>query len=371
MEKILVLHMFREIEMGGIQIFLKNIYENIDRNQIQFDFLVNSKGELDDDFRKLGSNIYYIPNFKEVGPVKYKKELDNFFKQHKEYKIVHIHFDQFGGLIGEVARKNNIETIILHAHIVGNNTSILGKIYKRSLQGKIYRYITDYLACSTNAAQWLFKKKANQAKIVYNGIKINDFKYNDELRTKVRNSMNINKDTIVFGHVGRMTKEKNQKLVIDIFNEYYLSNSNSLLILVGDGNDFEDVKSYAKTKTCSKKIIFLGNRNDVNKLYNAFDILLFPSQFEGLGIALIEAQVNGITCFSSTNVPKETKISDNIYYISLKKTPREWTNIIKEKYKKTNRKEIFDKIHKDKYDIKVVSSDLLEFYKKKYDKSNI
>ena len=159
-EKILVLHMVRELEVGGIQSLIMNIYNNIDRDKIQFDFLTSADGVLDSNFENMGSTIHHIPYITKVGPIKYKKELKKFFETHKEYKILHLHFDQLSGLIAEVARKCGVEIIISHAHIINNSTNIIGKIYKKTLQNKLLKNVTNYLACSKKAANWLFKRKS-------------------------------------------------------------------------------------------------------------------------------------------------------------------------------------------------------------------
>lgn len=362
--KIKILHMVRELEIGGIQSLIINIYEHIDKEEFQFDFLVSSKGVLDEKLKKMGSKIFYTPYITEVGPYKYSKNLEKFFLEHTEYKIIHLHFDQFSGLIAKISRKMGIKVIISHAHIMNNTTNFLGKLYKKYLQKDLIKYSTNYLACSRSAAQWLFKEMANEAIILKNGINIEKFKFDVNERKKIRQQLGIDETTIVYGNIGRLSKEKNQEFVIKIFQELCKVNNDSVLIIVGEGDLRKKLERKIKNLNLQDKILLLGNRKNVASIYSAMDILIFPSLFEGLGIALIEAQMCGVQCYASSIIPKETNITKHIKYIDLKCSAKEWANIILNNELDVIECRLKKTISNSDYDIKNTAKFLTDFYKK-------
>lgn len=365
-KKVLVLHIFRELEIGGIQSFLYNIYSSIS-TEVKFDFLVSSKGIFEEDFIKLGSKVFYIPYITKVGPLEYKKQLKQFLCSHPEYQIIHIHFDQLSGLVAQAASECGKKYIICHSHTISNNANIFGKIYKMYLRHKIDRYATNLLACSKNASKWLFKKQSSQAKIIYNGINQKKYYYNEKNRKVIRKKYNINENSVVLGCVGRICKEKNYMFLLKVFEKYLLINENSFLMIVGDGNYKDKIIKYAKNKKILNKIIFTGFTFETEKYYSAMDIFIFPSLHEGLGISVVEAQISGLYCLVSDVLPNEVKITNNISFISLTKKPLHWANCIEEHHFKIARKEIINNLINNNYDIKNVSKDLSKIYLKMWE----
>jgi len=359
-KKIKILHMFRELEIGGIQSFVGNIYNNMDRNLFQFDFLVSSQGVLDEEYLKKGSKIHYIPYVTQVGPFKYKRNLINFFNEHKEYDILHIHFDKFSGLIAETAKECGVKTIICHSHTISNETSLIGKIYKNYLQCKIVPNATNLFACSEKAAKYLFKKDYKKVEIIYNGIDLEKFKYNCEKRKIIRKKYNIKDSDIVIGCVGRLSKEKNHKFLLKVLKELVKKDNNYRLLLVGDGEEREKLIKLANKLEISDKVIFALSQKNTVDFYSAMDMFVLPSLHEGLGIVLIEAQANGLPCIASTMIPKEADASDEVLFISLNKKIDFWVTEIIEKNKK--RKDYTNHLIKKGYDIKFVSKKLEQVY---------
>lgn len=361
-----VLHVVGGMNQGGVENFLMNVYRKIDRNKIQFDFLVNREGVFDEEIKSLGGNLYFIPALQHVGQIKYTENLDKFFKQHKEYKIVHSHINQVTGLILERANKANIPVRIAHSHGSQSSKNLIVKAYKDYLGKKILKNATLFFACSEMAAKWLFKEKSKDAIIINNGIEMEKFLYTEEKRNKIRKDLSIREDDTVIGNISRLSKVKNHMFLIDIFYEYQKKNPKSYLILVGDGKLRKKIENKVKKMKIEKNVKILGSRVDTDYLYSAFDYFVFPSLNEGLGIALIEAQVSGLKCFASDKViPKTTKITENIEYLLLSKGSQYWAKHIYSKDKEKDRCNIsIYEIKNSGYDIKDVVNKLQKIYEK-------
>lgn len=355
-----VLHILGGMNQGGVENFIMNVYRNIDRQEIQFDFLVNRQGFFDDEIKKLGGNIYFIPSLQKVGQIIYTINLDNFFKQHTEYKIVHSHLNQVSGLILERANKANIPVRIAHSHSSQTNKNLIVRLYKNFLGKKILKNATYFLACSDIAAKWLYKEKSKEAIIVRNGIEIEKFLYLEEKRKKIRKMLDIEENDLVIGNIARFVEAKNHTFLIDIFFEYQKKNPNSYLVLVGRGKLKQKIQNKVEKLGIKDKVKFLDVREDTDYLYCSFDCFVLPSLYEGLGIVLIEAQVSGLTCYTSDKVvPKEAKISDNLEYIELSKGAKYWAEKINKSDKRYKNNNI-----SEEYNIHNVVNKLMEIYKK-------
>ena len=314
MKKIRVLHVVRKMGFGGIETFLMSIYRNIDKEKVQFDFLVNEKGEFDQEIKSLGGNVFYIDYLGKVGPIKYKRNLFNFFKNNK-YNIVHSHYGQISGLILEAAKKAGVRIRIAHSHSTAiTKTNKLLMIYKKIIQRKINKNATLLLSCSDDASKFLFTNKANKAILIYNSIDIDNFIYNTEYRNIIRKQYDIKDNEILIGHVGRFCHQKNQTFLIEMFSKL---DKKYRLMLIGDGKDKEKIKSLIKENNLNNRVVIINANNEVNKYYSAMDLFCFPSNHEGLGIVSVEAQSNGLPCLVSNKVPKEVKVNDNLYFLDL------------------------------------------------------
>lgn len=368
-EPIRVLHVVRYLEQGGIQNLLLNLYRKIDKSQIQFDFLVSGKGFFDDEVKSLGGIIYTIPYISDIGVNKYQKELEKFFKEHKEYKIVHCHLNQLSGVVLESAKKCNIPVRIAHAHTTKNTNNIIAKIYKSYLQKKINPNATHLFSCSEEAARWMFGKRASEAQIINNGIDAERFIYSEEKNNSIRKELGINEDTVVVGHIGRFSKVKNHEFLLQIFEEYNKINANSVLLLIGAGELLENIKNQAKELGINDKVKFLGNRMDVDYLYSTFNCYVFPSLYEGISLTLIEAQCSGCNIIASDTVDKATDITGTINFKNLLETPKKWA----EEIENTNffqRNKKGEQVKNTKYNINVGVKEITNFYESVLNKTN-
>ena len=362
-EPIRILHIVQKMEAGGTQAFLMNLYRNIDRNKIQFDFLVEyeEKEFYDDEIISLGGKIYYTNFRKTLNVIKFKKTLSTILKEHPEYKIVHIHATAIGKICTDTAKKCGVKTIIAHTH--NNNAVKDWKYYPKILLRKLYTNgPTDFFACSEDAGRYTFKNK--KFTVIYNAIDIDKFLFKQEVREDFRRELNI-EDKFVIGNIGRLHKQKNQSFLIDIFNEIQKKKDNAILLILGKGPLKNELEEKVKNLGINSKVYFLENRKDIERAYQGMDVFVLPSLFEGLGIVAIEAQASGLPVIASTGVAKEANITNNIRNIDLNEPVDVWVEAIC-KAKVKNRRSIEDIIRNSKFNIKNNAKFLQEFYLKKY-----
>jgi len=326
-----VLQIVDHMGLGGIQAFIMNVYRNIDHTQVQFDFLLHkSEGNTyQNEIESLGGILYFVPS-RNQGILKNRKSLDKFFKQHSEYKIVHMHESSLSYIEPLVAAKNNnIPIRIIHSHSTRMGNNIIHRLLHIYHSWLIDKIATHYLACGELAGQWMYghSKVKNNFQIVYNGINLKQFEYNICIRDAVRNELHLG-DSKVFCHIGRFDAVKNHSFLLGIFNEIVKIHPNSKLILVGTGNLMNDIKEKAKMLNLSKQILFLGFRNDISRLVQATDALILPSFYEGFPVCAIEAQASGLPFVMSDNVSKEALIKSNSMALSLDLSPQEWAQNI-------------------------------------------
>ncbi len=360
MKPVVVLHMVREMELGGVQSLIMNVYRHIDRSKVQFHFLVNSHGFYDEEIKKLGGKVHYIPNIMKVGPFIYSKNLKSFFKKHPEYQILHTHFSHFSGLIVKIASKCNVSTIIVHAHTTSTDAKGIKLIYKNYIKKYITKYATDLFACGEVASKYIFGDAP--AVVIKNGIDVEKYIFSKEKREKYRKALKIRNDAIVIGSVGRICEVKNPFFLLKIFDEYVKLNSNSILLLIGDGPLVSKLENEIEEKKLEDKVIILKDVN-ASEYYSVMDYFLLPSLFEGLPFVLIEAQVNGIPILSSTAVPIESNVSGKIEYIDLEKGEKYWAQRIYNT--EATRYNEIKKIEESGYNIKTTAKKLEEFYLEK------
>ena len=356
-----VLHVVVNMNRGGAETFIMNVYRNIDRSKIQFDFLTCREGVFDEEITRLGGRIHRIPYVTDVGHFKYMKQLDSFFQKHNTYRIVHAHMDKMSGLVLRAAKKAEIPIRISHSHSTESEGTIFIKLYKWYIGLFIRANVTNSIACSNNAAKWLFNNQS--VKIVKNGINPEAFNYSAKQREQIRSILGINKDTFVVGHIGRFSPIKNHKYLINLFSKYLKHNRNGLLLLVGDGPLRKELEEQVQQLNIREKVIFTGVRSDVSDLIQSMDVLVFPSIHEGLPVTLIEAQGSGLPCIISDTISTEVDLGLNlIEFLSLENFG-EWIkrliSLSEEKIIRTSNLETFVQ---QGYSIKETATDLKEYY---------
>lgn len=340
---------------GGVESVVMNYYRNIDRSKIQFDFICDedSTNIPCAEIESLGGKVILIPPYQKV--IKYHKELKRVLKE-GNYKIVHSHINTLSVFSLFAAKCAGVPVRIAHSHSTTNKKEKNKNLMKQLLRpfGKVFA--TDYMCCSELAGRWLFGDKEYDKGNVYllnNAIDLDKFKYDEVVRREKRKELNIDDDTLVIGHVGRFVEQKNHRYLIDIFNEVHKQNEKSILLLVGQGPLMEEIKEKVKSLGIEDSVKFLGQRNDISELYQAIDLFLFPSLYEGLGMVVIEAQCSNLPCVVSTEVPETVKININIEFVDLSDDSSYWWLKIKKVLNDTfDRKMQIEKNKLSRYNIK-------------------
>ena len=341
-----------------------NYYRNIDKDKIQFHFLCDedSTNIPYEEIEKMGGKVIIIPPYQRL--FEYQKELYRIFKENN-YKIVHSHISTLSVFPLRIAKKAGVPIRIAHSHSTSNK-----KEWKRNLIKNILRpfsklYANQFFACSELSGRWLFGEKAfknGKIKIINNAIDLEKFKFNKEKRNEIRKKLKIDENIILIGHIGRFVTQKNHEFLIDVFDEIHRRKQNSKLILIGQGNLKENIIEKIKYLGLQDYVIFTGQTTNVSDYYNAMDIFVLPSLYEGLPVVGIEAQANGLLCEFSTDMTKETKVLNTTKFISLKETPENWANTILEDYKNFKRLDSFDEMTKKNFNIKEEAKKLEKYY---------
>ncbi|MDO5328812.1 MAG: glycosyltransferase [Coriobacteriia bacterium] len=361
-----VLHVINNMNCGGIEMLLMNLHRHINRNIIQFDYLLYSKDKcyFENEINDLGGKIFRVDKYTISNYFTFKQQINEFFKKHSEYRIVHGHILGSAHIYLKIANRYGCFTIA-HSHSAGPDLFTLKNILRKNNAKKTTHIAKYFMACSQDACNFYFGKSIGLDKrrfcILHNAIDINQYKFNIMLREKIQDKYDLSKDDIVMGHMGRFSPEKNHDYLIDIFYECYKKNNHYKLLLIGDGELRNTIETKVKKLGISNRVIFTGVVNNVPDLLQRIDLFVFPSFFEGLSVAAIEAQAAGLPCFLSKTITEENALTDRVYFLDIKKDPSFWCNQIMQ-CKYIDR----DKVNIDNlnnlYDISKVTKFLSDFY---------
>ncbi len=346
-------------QIGGIETFLMNYYNDIDTTKIQFDFVSHhSQMAYEQEIKEKGGIIHHIPAPKKH-PIKYFKTIQKIIKEHN-YQVVHIHMRSAANILPILAaKKSHIKCIITHSHSTNTPKNPIKKIL-HYLNRPIVKKSDIHYACSQAAGKWMFGNEPFE--VMYNAIDINKFKYNESKRNSFRKTYKIPKKAFVIGHIGRFSKEKNQKYILRIFKQTLEEKPNALLVLAGSGKSQKQIKNYAKKLKISDKVIFTGLIRNTDDFYSAIDVFLLPSLYEGLPVCSVEAQISNAKCIISDHVTTEINIQTETKNLPInKKSIPLWVKAICEK-RKTSRKNLTVSEQVEKYNIKNASAALQKQY---------
>lgn len=360
-----VLHILQSMNRGGIENFLMNQYRHIDREKVQFDFLINEQNvcAFEDEITALGGRIYRMPRLSATGAAGSIAALDRFFKAHPEYAICHSHYNGVSSLILWIAKRNGVPHRIAHSH------NCLYKLSGKNLAQNILKLpvkavATELFACSSEAGRWLYGDRAlrsGSVTIVRNAIEAADFDFDPKLRSSMRHRLGIADDIFVVGHTGSFTHQKNHRFAIDILNRMVKIVPEVRFLFIGDGPLKAEIERYAEESGVSDNCLFTGSVSNTGSYIQAMDAFVLPSFHEGLPLVAIEAQTAGLRCFISDTVSRECRITDSVDFLPLSDGAQRWAQAIAaaRRYERRGRR---DEIAAAGYDAASSAAELENFY---------
>lgn len=326
MKKIKVLQFPIANSFGGITHYALENWKWMDKDKFQCDFAtMSTKLDFENEILEMGSKIHYISCYAEENREQFIKEFNSILDE--KYDVVHLHTKQWKSfLVEELCKAKGVKKVIVHAHSSGIDTFDEAK---RAFELQLHECVkkefsvemaTDFWACSEMAADFLFKGQIpkEQIKLMPNAIEIDKYVYNEEMRNELRKNLGL-EDSFVIGHVGRFVYQKNHDFLIDVFEETVKKLPTAKLLLLGEGELCEEIRKKVRKLGLDDKVIFMGKKNDVQLWYQVMDVFLLPSRFEGLPIALIEAQAAGLPCIGSDSISKEVKVTKNVCFLPFAK----------------------------------------------------
>lgn len=360
-----VLHVIGGMDRAGAETFLMNIYRAIDRNKVQFDFLVHADGESDFDaeIRQLGGRIFHVPRYNILNKKAYSDAVRRILREHPEDTIMHSHIGSSAPVNLSCAHEEG-RLAIAHSHrqtVIDSPQNLVFHLVSKPVRGRA----DWYMACSSDAATTRFGREISESDrcvVVRNGINANDYARNEALIAQAKQKLDV-QGRPTFGHIGRFVTDKNHTFLLDVFERILAQKPDAVLLLAGYGELEKKIRQQAADKGMSDSIRFLGVRDDIPDVLRAMDVFLFPSLHEGLGIALVEAQTAGLECIASTGVPEEAVLSERAMRMPID-SAEEWANRALVAYERS-RNQHDDRIEAAKaagYDIKQAADWLQEFY---------
>lgn len=311
---------------GGVEAVVMNYYRHVDRSKVQFDFVVTESSTIvpREEMESLGARVFTVPAYTNLPA--FQKASYDLFKAHSEWRIVHAHMNVLNVFpLGQAARAG-VPVRISHSHSTAGRGETMKNAAKAILRTQADRYPTHRFACSRFAGEWLFGKGA-PFEVVYNAIDLDRFSFNAAARIQVRADLGLVGGQYAIGHVGRFMPQKNHRFLLETFEKVAARRPNAVLLCVGSGETKDHAESWVRERGLEGKVKFLGQCNDVNDLYQAFDAFALPSLYEGLGLVGVEAQVAGLPCVLSDRITREVDVTGTCEFLPID-DPEIWADAL-------------------------------------------
>ena len=354
-----ILQVVASLNAGGMENYIMNLYRMIDRSKVQFDFVVHHAaiGLYEEEIKEMGGKIYHFTVLDDKNVFKYISELNAFFEMHKEYRIIHGHLSSLAVLYLGAAKRHGIPWRIAHSHGAGFLHTLKG-VAKYLLFRTTKWNANVRLACSTEAGRYLYGKDTFE--FVPNGVDISRFAFDEKKRVEMRKELGINHEYVI-GHVGRFNLQKNHEYLLRIFKEVQARVPDTKLLLLGDGELFSNIQKLAEELGITNDTIFAGVHKDVEDYYQAMDIFVLPSLFEGLPVTGIEAQYSGLPCLFSDEITREVRISNDVQFLKIENEKMGlWVDSLVKKEVNRDRNNV--EIVTNKFDMSFVAKSMEERY---------
>lgn len=355
-----VLQVFAALDSGGVANFVMNTYRRMDRKKIQYDFAITSgeKSLMDDEAEALGARLFYCDTSKSLAD-----NIKEILKNEGPFDAVHSHVFFYSGIVLRAAKSAGVSVRIAHAHNAhtGESRSLPRKAYEAGMRQLIRTNATVLMGCSEKACRYVFGENCmsdSRSLVLPDGIDCERFAFNEEIRKKVRREYGL-ENKFVVGHVGHFNPAKNHEKILSVFAEFAKRRENAALFLVGDGALEADVRRKAEELGIGPETVFAGAHKDVQNMYHAMDVFLFPSRYEGFGMAMIEAQTGGLACIASDVVPEDTNADGRAVYLPLGASDEIWADALEAA---PDRAPENADVVKNKFDIAFTSKTLEKIY---------
>lgn len=362
---------------GGVEAITMNYYKWLNHSKVQYDFIVqeDSTNVPLDVIKQSGGRVFTVPTYKKLA--KYERALERIFKETNP-DIVHSNMNALSVFPLRAAAKAHIPVRIAHSHSTSNPHEVLKTTVKNMLRPLSTIYPTHLAACGTLSASWLFgEKKVAEGEVHYirNAIDLQAYTFNASKRETLRSSLGISNEQPVIGQIGRFSAQKNQDFSIDIFKEFLKIHPNAVLVFLGIGDTELAMKRKVRDLDITDHVHFMGLRNDAASWYSAFDVLLFPSLYEGLPLTAIEAQAAGLPIVASNHITEEAFINKSLVTtVPLSRPPAEWAQILADTHNQTEthfRAAHLETLKEAGYDIHESVKDLERWYEEIFTNSKV
>lgn len=354
-----VLQVVNDMRRAGLETMLMNYYRNIDRSKLQFDFLTHrpTQGEYDREIFALGGRVYHAPRLYPQNYPAYFRWMRRFWAGHPEYRVVHAHIDAMSYLPLLTAKEAGVPLRIAHSH----NTAVAKDFkypLKQYFRARLPAVANAYLACGEQAGRFLFGSKAFD--VIPNAVDAASFRFSAAVREEKRRELGL-KGALAVGHVGRFSYQKNHDFLLEIFAEVKKRRGDAVLLLIGEGEREQAVRAQAAKRKLDSSVRFLGSRGDMSELYQAMDVLVMPSRFEGVPLVGIEAQFAGLPCVFSDKTPREVRFCSRAEFLPLSALPQVWAEHILKSCTEERSAPPLD-AHAARYDIQTAHTILEDYY---------
>lgn len=359
-----VLHIVKVMNHGGAETMIMNLYRNIEREKVQFDFLYlsNESGEYDREIINLGGRIYKVQS-PENGRIKNMKEIFKLLKTQK-FSIIHSHISYYSGFVCLIAYMAGVKKRITHSHTTNDlrEKGIIRVIYNKIAKFLIKIFSNVKLSCGIEAGKYLYGK--NKFTVINNGIDLEKYKkITSEEIYKLKKELKIDENKIIFGHVGRFVNIKNQEYFIKFAKVMLKYRKDFIIILVGQGSNLEKIKNLIEKNNLQKYFVLTGLREDIPMFMKMFDVFIMPSLYEGFPLVIVEALAGGNICFLSDKISKETNIiNSRVNFFSLDDNIDNLCKEIIEKLKQKKELDVYDILEKKGFTNNVLAKKIQNIY---------
>lgn len=370
--RVVVLQVLSTLEVGGAESRIMDILRHLDRDRIQYDFLLHDEGPdaYEAEAVNLGAHVYRVPRFRMYNIAQYKSALKKFFLAHPEIDIVQGHMTSTASIYLPIAKKCGIKTTIAHVRSAGVDAGLKGTL-TNILRKHLFEKADYAWACSSDAAIAVYGKEnyeSGRVNVIPNAIDVDSFALTSE---GVDKALEIRKeygilDAFVVGHIGRFHYAKNHEFLVEVFAEIAKLKDNARLLLVGEGSLMEATREKCVSLRIEDKVVFAGKQSGVQDYYHAMDVIVFPSRYEGLPGTIVESQASGVPALVSSAVTKDVGVTNLVEYKSLEKTAASWARSTVALYDKNRVSPVVaNTILKEKgFDVKAQVNSLTNMYLK-------